>query len=315
MRTPIELVDRKTGEVLAFRPRFNAESPCPICGKPTSRRRESYCLCTDDRAWVVCGHASAGGRLLSPTAGRLFKIDDHAPERNIGLKKPPAKKLAAGRNFRDIVARAIEQAKGRLSPLADELGVSERSLTRLGVGIITASELHALDTTASSTIAYTFPMVDGQRRLIGVRLRAGAKKYAITGSRNGLFWPGGLTGWGPLVMPEGPSDTAKMLDLGFDAIGRPAAKACVEMGVEAARGRDLVAIADYGDTPAKGQAMGDGQAGAIMLAEAAAADRQCLSAKWIYPPSGKDARDCNQGAKPWMNAIDCASLVIAARRA
>jgi len=112
---------------------------------------------------------------------------------------------------RDTSAASVER-------LAASLGVSQGSLSRLGIVWVAARHV------------WGFPMRDAAQRVIGIRLRTnGGFKFAVTGSHNGLFWPEDLTGAGPLLICEGPTDTAALLDLGYDAIGRPSCAGAAEM--------------------------------------------------------------------------------------
>ncbi len=75
---------------------------------------------------------------------------------------------------------------------------------------------------ASGDVA-AFPMWC-RGRVVGVRTRdiASANKMALPGGREGLFVPSGLAnGLDWLAVTEGPTDTAALLSLGIEAIGRP----------------------------------------------------------------------------------------------
>lgn len=169
---------------------------------------------------------------------------------------------------------ALEPDSDHFKPLVEELHVPLRPLQRLQVGW---SDEHA---------AYTFPMKDAEERTIGFRVRArSGKKWAVKGSRNGLFIPGD-TDFGlceRLLVCEGPTDCAALLGLGFAVVGRAS---CSE-GTELLRGfcrihrpKEVVVVADS-DEP--------GQRGANTLANAL-----CLQVpvvRVICPPEGiKDAR-------------------------
>ena len=80
--------------------------------------------------------------------------------------------------------------------------------------------------------------------------------WALTGSHAGLFIPSG----GPKAQPqqhpmlvcEGPTDTAAALALGFDAVGRPSCTGAAEMlsdYIGQQRRRDVVIIADADGPP------------------------------------------------------------------
>lgn len=92
--------------------------------------------------------------------------------------------------------------------LADGLSLSVDALLRLDVGWCKRDG------------AYSFPMCDAGGNVTGIRLRRGDNKFAERGGHDGLFVPAELVGNGPLCLPEGPTDCAALLDMGFDAIGR-----------------------------------------------------------------------------------------------
>jgi hypothetical protein len=99
----------------------------------------------------------------------------------------------------------------QIQMFADALGVLPQSLVALGCAW---SKLHN---------AWAFPMSGGHGELIGIRLRNNEGfKWAVSGSRQGLFAPNGSVPPQPIAfLPEGPTDTAALLSLGFYAIGRP----------------------------------------------------------------------------------------------
>lgn len=142
--------------------------------------------------------------------------------------------------------------KFRLSELSASLGV--RSLKCFEIGY------------SHERRAWTFPMRDGKRRIIGFRTRgADGEKRCVTGSRNGLFIPIGLDlvkGYDlpfdtgdrvelppVLLLPEGPTDAAAALDLGFRAIGRPSnmggADMLRELLADAPERVEVVIMADH----------------------------------------------------------------------
>ena len=102
-----------------------------------------------------------------------------------------------------------------------------------------------------------------------------------------MFIPTGLTGVDPLLVAEGPTDTAALLDFGFDVIGRPCCNAGTKLVIAAVkmqRPRQVVVVADHD---------GPGQKGAKLLRSALLP--YCLSVKIITPPADiKDARAWKQ---------------------
>jgi DNA primase len=155
-----------------------------------------------------------------------------------------------------------------MAMLGRALGVSAVSLERLGVGW--------------DGEAFCFAMRDEQGRVIGVRRRfANGKKVCVAGSRNGLFIPNGLTGRGPLIVCEGPTDCAAALDLGLEAVGRPNCNSKVRMTVRYVGTRPVIIVADNDEA---------GIAGARILAEALAV--RSSRVRIVVPPAGvKDLRD------------------------
>lgn len=160
----------------------------------------------------------------------------------------------------------------RLARHAETLGVSVDSLNRLRVGW------------AFDAGAWSFPMTDAGGGVRGIRLRAeNGRKWSVTGGREGLFIPADLPDSGPLLMVEGPTDTAALLDLGLEAVGRPCCTGGVKLLVELVtrrRVKDVVVVAD--NDPA-------GERGAGSLASTLAV--YASSVRIIRPPDNvKDAR-------------------------
>src|SRR5262249_61220748 len=114
-------------------------------------------------------------------------------------------------------AKACREAvdPGRLHQLALSLGLSVTSLSRFGVGW---SAGHA---------AWTFPMVDHTGTVLGMRLRLpDGRKLSVRGGKEGLFLPRDFAAQSPVLIAEGPTDAAALLDLGFPAaLGRPSCTA------------------------------------------------------------------------------------------
>jgi hypothetical protein len=99
---------------------------------------------------------------------------------------------------------------GRLDRLAKALCLSDQGLGRLGIGWCDESR------------AWSFPMQGGRSQVVGIRLRTElGRKFSVRGGHEGVFIPTGLVGGCTLLLPEGPTDTAALLDLGFEAVGRP----------------------------------------------------------------------------------------------
>ena len=185
--------------------------------------------------------------------------------------------LAAPTPARHDLALLAKQFQTAINPLRLErfaagLGLSVESLRRQGIGW------------AADFSAWAWPMSDAGGDVRGIRLRGiDGKKFAVRGGREGLFISSGLRDASELLIAEGASDTAALLDLGFDAIGRPSCAGGVGLladFVQARKHSGVVIVADA-DEP--------GQRGAEALASVLALYTRRL--RIIRPPAGmKDAR-------------------------
>jgi len=242
--------------------RVNRNRKCPICD------HADWCMLSPDGTAALCMRL-AGGRehkLKDGAIGWIYKTGDvpTAPTR------PPETAVELRMDWPAMLARwAMDTTAHALAELSASLGVTVESLKDLGA------------VWAPRHRAWAFPMMDGQRCYTGIRLRAvDGKKWSVRGSRQGLFIPNRLPVAGPLVICEGPTDTVAMLDLGFDAVGRPSCTGGdgdIRRLLDGQR-RDVVIVADRD---------GPGQRGARQLA--ADLGRAC---KVITPPGLiKDARE------------------------
>lgn len=202
MRT-FELIDRHTGEVTFSGVPVTRTRPCDICGHP-QHKREGWCLRDAARGLTICGHVRSPRQVGD--AGWLHgKVNSESLSRaSFSVQKPRPQFDAS------VVGPLLRALKPQtLLTHADVLGVKASALMDLDIGW---SEEHG---------AYSFPMRDAARRIVGVRLRKpDGFKFAIENSRNGLFYPE-LRFDGPIFLPEGPTDSAALRSLGFDVIGRP----------------------------------------------------------------------------------------------
>jgi DNA primase len=164
-------------------------------------------------------------------------------------------------------------------------------------------------------------MQDAAGDVLGVRLRlAGGKKISVKGGREGLFIPGphpdplpeGEGTGGLLLVCEGATDTAALLDLGFSAVGRPSCTGGVKLLVELVQRRRPEGVVIVADGDASGQRGAESLA-AVLRAYAAAV-------RIVAPPAGvKDGREWKRRgatAADVQAAIDAAPvrrLTVAAR--
>lgn len=246
--------------------RVTRSSPCPICDHP------DWCLVSRDHppSCAVCQRVESRHRWRD--AGWLHRLrpdDSWRPRRHIRTIA-----IRPSDNAPDLGALATRYVSDvppvLLDAFAERLGVTTGSLRRLRIGW--------------AGRAWSFPMIDPRcgDRVCGIRLRPpDGTKYAVKGGKEGLFVPTGLKGDGPLLIAEGATDTAALLDLGFDAIGRPSCSGGVRHVLHFVKVRAparVVIVADQ-DAP--------GQVGAAALARTLAAHHRDVR---VITPPAKDAR-------------------------
>lgn len=171
---------------------------------------------------------------------------------------------------------------GRLEGFAQALGVSVESLDRLHVGWSAEHQ------------AWSFPMTDVRDTVLGIRLRRpGGSKFAVKGSREGLFVPNSdvrdgqgrsRKGSSQLLIVEGPTDTAALLEMGFeDVVGRPSCTGATSLLIELVRNCSAAEVVIVADADAPGR-RGANSLASILVAYA-------RSVRVIEPPRAiNDAR-------------------------
>jgi hypothetical protein len=248
--------------------RVSKRHPCPIC------ESTHWCSYSPEENLAVCMRVTSEKPCKS--GGYFHPLDADV------VKKLPKKVYRPPQEVQDFARHAVacERALNGLNVLAASLDVSERSLRRLHVGWDVERQ------------AYTFPMRYPYERIIGIHLRYPHRKLALTGSHNGLFWPDDLPIEGLLMVCEGPTDCAALLDLGYAAVGRVGCLGSAEMiqGVLRIRRRPVVIVSDNDEpkTRPDGTLWYPGQEGAAQLAKDIKGLAQ--SVKVIKPPWKKDIR-------------------------
>ncbi|MDC3224894.1 hypothetical protein OAU26_08175 [Mariniblastus sp.] len=190
--------------------RVSKRLPCPICQKP------DWCLVAEGGAAAICKRVKSDHLVGTKDAGWLHKLRDDRDSYYQSVSHP--KTVRPEQPQRDWPPLAERYQRAMTDPgyrhLASELELSVDSLRRLQVGW------------DGSKSASTWPMRNADGVVVGIRTRTGNGKRAIGGTDgNGLiFDPAGLT---PdyLLICEGPTDTAALLDSGFDSVvGRPSCR-------------------------------------------------------------------------------------------
>lgn len=256
--------------------RVSKDRPCPICTKV------DWCL-------VKRGHPPASAicaRVESPTrwsdAGWFHALerDSRPPRRRLRFLKVNA--APDGRMAAIAEGYACSVMPGRLDRFARSLGVTIASLRRLGIGW--------------TGRCWAFPMVGSDAAICGIRIRKpSGGKFSEKGGHEGIFVPQVLTGVDPLVVCEGPTDTAALLDLGFDAIGRPSCRGGVRLIADFVRRGDWKRHVIFAD------ADGPGLDGALALARVLAPLSHDV--RVVVPPA-KDARAWKNAGATRENVLD-----------
>lgn len=246
--------------------RMTKSHRCPICEKP------DWCVALADTDVVLCMRVESTSPVRS--GGWVHRVGD-GPRAWDGLPPPQPPRRLPTRDFEGLArqwARDAERNPEAFEKFGADLGIAASALTCFGVGW--------------TGEAWSFPMHDADRRIIGIRLRrqyqdGTSKKYCVRGSRNGLFLPAHLQEGGPLSFAEGATDACALLQLGLPSIGRPDCQGASQEAIPFAKGRDVIVVADSDVA---------GRRGANLFAS-----RLLLHARSVRvmePPDGfKDARE------------------------
>lgn len=249
--------------------RVSRDRPCPICQKP------DWCSVSENGSVACCMRVESEKEVKGDSGGWIHTINPDLVTRvrNVFRRAKPKPSAQYPSDHWHKIQASFDM-QWSFAGRAEQLGISRESLRRLMAG------LHDK--------ALAFPMWDGRGKMIGIRLKAYNGQRCVRGSQNGIFWPIGVssTGTGLLCIAEGPTDTAALLDLGFDAIGRPNCCSGTDHIKRFLKVKRPVVIVADGDKP--------GIDGAKRLAQKI--KKQCLSVKVIVPLA-KDMRAWyNQGA-------------------
>lgn len=184
--------------------RVSKTQPCPICKKP------DWCRVFAD-GWAECMRVQSDKPAKS--GGWMHRVGDG-----------PRRYTPAPQYFQPATINATELMRAwrtattseQVAALGWELGLKD-SGALLSVGAAWA-EPHA---------AWAFPMCDGYGNVVGIRLRNERGKFAVRGSRQGIFIGDRDrkdekdSRERPLFVCEGPTDTAAAVELGLFGVGRP----------------------------------------------------------------------------------------------
>lgn len=296
-----ETINRKTGELITWEGVFTQEHPCPICGKPTTARKKSYCCMSSDKKMVCCGHATEGGRVLG-RAGRVFTLTGDEPGRAImNHERVPRSRTPSAQMFRAWTTARIRQRKD-LAELAGYLpGTTSHGVESCGACWITRGDAATSDLELPTDGAWCFPMTDHVGKIVGLRLRDYycRSHFAMPGSQDGIFGvhvTHAMPATRDIVMIcEGASDAAALASEGIYAIGKPSAKSGHNVVVKFCVFTRCLPIIVADDDA-------DGHLGAEQTADAISKDTG-IRPHIIKPPCGPDARASRSNAAEWIDHI------------
>ena len=254
--------------------RVTLDFPCPICGKPDN------CKVSQDGQMVWCGRMADGALRENAGGQYLHKLSDPAPFQTMPISGDrPRPERSATLDLDRLAWKWAENAGKHRERLASQLGVSVASLTAMLVGW--------------DQPVWTFPERDATGRIIGISRRsASGRKQRLRDTRAGLSYvPDWNTNKGPVLLVEGPTDTAALWDLGFTVIGRPSNFAGVSHLADLLKDVSLLReIVVLGERDQKADGRWPGREGAIRTAEGLA-ERLRRTVHWALPPDdAKDAR-------------------------
>jgi hypothetical protein len=215
MTSPRQMTKRKEA---------STSNPCPVCdGTHGCSTGEDGLIFCRRRQGSVQGFVYLGQAKGDPQWGMYRHEGD--PTRSNGQEERFQRQSSAnGRNPRrriNWVALLQEQRLALTPERRDELALSlelpPASLTSLAIGYCVTGP-HA-----DHGPCWTFPETDATGKVIGIMCRyVDGKKMCWPGSTRGLTIP---IDWqkrpGPILCPEGASDTLALTALGLPAIGRP----------------------------------------------------------------------------------------------
>lgn len=193
--------------------------PCPVCHKP------DWCTLSNDGMMCVCKRVPSPHPAKSGQGWVHVLIEQ--PRRQFIPRMPQRPKVqlfnaeAAMQGYRAEFLAPVPDQPGytQLDFLAEDIWLDREATDRLRPGM---SAFHN---------AWAFPMLDGNAKCVGIRLRefCGARKWSVSGSRDGLFYDpflepreavySGLKGK-EIVVVEGATDTIAGYELGLPCVGR-----------------------------------------------------------------------------------------------
>ena len=233
----------------------NKSTPCGCCGRSGwcsySNKEDAttfYCMRPHKPEFTIPN----GYKVIKETAegGVIVALANDNKESNWTptIRKQKPVRESRLQDWSPVQARlwcAVDKDEGER--FAESIGVSYISLCVMGLGWHERSE------------SWSFPMYDKDFNVIGIRLRKeDGSKFAIKGSRQGIFGipnPMSTRMGEPILIAEGPTDTAALISVGFScSLGRPSCKGGFEILSDMLPGHDVVIVSDGDDAGREGAA-------------------------------------------------------------
>lgn len=221
--------------------RVSKHNPCPVC------QNDSWCTYSADGNVVKCVRVQSENACENRDGSPGWLHFDQPVD--IVRVKPPEKPIPVDAAPIAKACYGDPRAQGCRDSLAEQLGVSTRSLDLLRVGV--GEDEH------DGTPWYSFPSRDGDGNVIGItrRYSDGAKK-TYKGTSNGVFYtPEWHKHGGVILIVEGASDVAACETNGLSAIGRSSnvggANYIKKLLDRHAHGRKVVVIGEHDEKPYK----------------------------------------------------------------
>lgn len=230
--------------------RVRGTSQCPICGCAGRSNDTMGCSVRVDRSFVYCGnkrinHATAEGCTGSKNGGGqwLYRYQEVEPGFEY-QKLPPLLKpslIVPMQRWRDLAETAyLCDREQHITRLSEDLGVPTFALDDLRFGYLSRIdwEKELGNRWAIPCDAWCCPERDALGQVLGVLARMtepdkkGKSKKAVTGSGRALYYSDKLLSTDgptvkidseevqPILIPEGPTDTAALLSISVPAVGR-----------------------------------------------------------------------------------------------
>ena len=194
--------------------RTSRDRRCPVCGKP------DFCSILSDGSKACCMRVESENPCSGSLGGWIHRItlDYKIPENVLQWQR---KTQRTDHDFTSECKEYYSSGTAARAQLSERLGVSVGSLEELMVG--------SMYDEYRGRWCTTWPESRNNRSVCGLVKRYwdilpnGKDKLMKSGGSHGLYIPRSFTNntIGPVFIPEGGSDTAALLTIGFDAVGRP----------------------------------------------------------------------------------------------